>query len=227
MMIQRLIAQDFIPATPTLLNTGRKTTWGICLLLLLEMGDSLNDINRTIDFAGQLSKVGGGVAINFSNIRARGEPVNGYEGASKGILPLAKIFDVLFRYVDQQGQRPGAGVIYLPVFHADILEFLSAKKINTDQDSRLTTLSIGVIMPNKFIELFKAKEPIYLFYPHSITLEYGVPFSEVVAHMDEWYDRLVNNTHIKNVWWSQRWSWRRWCRVGRRVAIHISFYRQR
>jgi ribonucleoside-diphosphate reductase alpha chain len=196
-LIKSLVDQDFIPATPTLLNTGRKQRGEFVSCFLLEMGDSLNDINRTIDFAGQLSKMGGGVAINFSNIRARGESVNGYSGASKGVIPLAKVFDVLFRYVDQQGQRPGAGVAYLPVFHADILEFLGAKKINTDQDSRLTTLSIGVVMPNKFIQLFREKSEVYLFYPHSVYLEYGVEFSEVVAHMDTWYDRLVANPKVQ------------------------------
>ncbi|NIZ40968.1 class 1b ribonucleoside-diphosphate reductase subunit alpha [Entomospira entomophila] len=199
-IIESLIQQDFIPATPTLLNTGRRQRGEFVSCFLLEMGDSLNDINRTLDFAGQLSKMGGGVAINFSNIRARGESVNGYDGASKGVSPLMKVFDVLFRYVDQQGQRPGAGVAYLPVFHADVLEFLSIKKINTDQDSRLTTLSIGLIIPSKFIELFHQKEKMALFSPHSIYREYGVNFSDVISNFDLWYDQLVANVKIPKKW---------------------------
>lgn len=39
---------------------------------LLEVDDSLNSINFIDSTAKQLSKIGGGVAINLSKLRARG-----------------------------------------------------------------------------------------------------------------------------------------------------------
>ncbi len=39
-----------------------------------------------------------------------------------------KLLEDSFSYSNQLGQRNGAGVVYLNVFHQDILEFLSTKK---------------------------------------------------------------------------------------------------
>jgi ribonucleoside-diphosphate reductase len=41
-------------------------------------------------------------------------------------------------------QRSGAGVVYLNVFHPDIVSFLSTKKENADEKIRVKTLSLGV-----------------------------------------------------------------------------------
>lgn len=54
-LLDRLIAQDFTPATPTLLNTGRKHRGEFVSCFLLEVADSLNGIARAQEFAMQLS----------------------------------------------------------------------------------------------------------------------------------------------------------------------------
>ena len=67
--------------------------------VLLEVDDSLNSINF-IDSAKQLSKIGGGVAINLSKLRARGEAIKGIKGVAKGVLPVAKALEGGFSYAD-------------------------------------------------------------------------------------------------------------------------------
>ena len=42
-------------------------------------------------------------------------------------------FEDSFSYSNQLGQRQGAGVVYLNVFHPDIISFLSTKKENADE----------------------------------------------------------------------------------------------
>jgi len=154
-LIRLLIQQDFTPATPTLLNTGKKQRGEFVSCFLLEAGDSLNDIARISEFSMQLSKVGGGVSVNLTNLRAKGEDIKGIPNVSKGVVGVAKLLDNNFRYADQMGQRTGAGAVYLNVFHADIEDFLSTKKLNADDDIRVKTLSMGVVIPDKFIELAK------------------------------------------------------------------------
>ena len=90
--------------------------------------------------------------------------------------------------------RQGAGVAYLNVFHTDIISFLSAKKENADEKMRVKTLSLGVIVPDKFYELARKNEVMYLFSPYSVEKEYGVPFSYVDITKE--YDNLVNNPRI-------------------------------
>ncbi|WCA22548.1 class 1b ribonucleoside-diphosphate reductase subunit alpha [Candidatus Phytoplasma oryzae] len=195
-IIENLIEQNFTPATPTLLNTGLKKRGEFVSCFLLEAGDSLNDISRIVEFSMQLSKIGGGVSINLSNLRAKGEKIKEISNVSKGVLGVAKLLDYAFRYADQMGQRLGAGAVYLNVFHADIEDFLNSKKLNADEDFRLKTLSLGVVIPDKMIELARNNEKMALFYPHNVFLEYGLDFADLSISMDKWYDILLSNSQI-------------------------------
>lgn len=196
-LVASLIRQDFIPATPTLLNTGKKKRGEFVSCFLLEMNDSLNDIARVQEFAMQLSKLGGGVSINLSDLRAKGESIKDIPGVAKGVVGVAKLLDNAFRYADQMGQRQGAGAVYLNVFHSDIEDFLATKKLNADDDVRVKTLSMGVVMPDKMIELAREDKDMYVFYPHTVFKEYGVSFSDIGVDMDKWYDKLVNNPKVR------------------------------
>ena len=190
-----LINQEFQPATPTFLNAGRKRRGELVSCFLLEMNDSLNDIAMVENISMQLSKVGGGVAINLSKIRAKGEAIKNIENATKGVVGVMKLLDHAFRYADQMGQRQGSGAVYLNIFHKDIDDFLETKKISADEDVRVKTLSIGVVIPDKFIELAREDKDMYLFYPYSVYKEYGQHFDEM--NMDEMYDQLVDNPKIR------------------------------
>ena len=196
-LINSLMNQDFTPATPTLLNTGKKHRGEFVSCFLLEAGDSLNDIARINEFSMQLSKIGGGVSINLTNLRAKGESIKGIPNVGKGVVGVAKILDNAFRYADQMGQRTGAGAVYLNVFHADIEDFLNTKKLNADDDVRVKTLSMGVVLPDKMIELARNNEDMYLFYPHTVFKEYGKNFADISIDMDHWYDILVSNPRVR------------------------------
>lgn len=196
-LIGRLIDQDFTPATPTLLNTGKKRRGEFVSCFLLEIGDSLNDIARAEEFAMQLSKIGGGVSLHVSNLRAKGESIKGIKNVAKGVVGVLKLLDNAFRYADQMGQRPGAGAAYLNIFHADVEDFLNTKKLNADDDIRVKTLSLGLIIPDKFIELAREDKDMYAFYPKNIFDEYGINFGDMAVEMDNWYDKLVENPNIR------------------------------
>jgi ribonucleoside-diphosphate reductase alpha chain len=190
-----LINQEYQPATPTFLNAGKKRSGELVSCFLDEIGDNLNGIGYAVDSAMKLSSIGGGVAFNISKIRARGEAIKGVEGRAGGVLPIMKILEDTFSYANQLGQRPGAGAVYLNIFHADIEEFLDCKKINVDEKVRIKSLSIGIIVPDKFMELAEKDEPCYLISPHTVMQTYGKYLDEM--DMDEMYDELVTNPKIK------------------------------
>lgn len=190
-----MINQEFQPATPTFLNAGRKRRGELVSCFLLEMNDSLNDIAMTENIAMQLSKVGGGVAINLSKIRAKGEPIKDIVNATKGVVGVMKLLDHAFRYADQMGQRQGSGAAYLNIFHKDIDDFLETKKISADEDVRVKTLSIGVVIPDKFIELAREDKDMYVFYPYSVYKEYGEYLDEM--NMTKMYHKLVDNPNVR------------------------------
>ena len=190
-----LINQEYQPATPTFLNSGKKRSGELVSCFLDEMGDNLSGIGYIFDSSMKLSSIGGGVAINLSKIRARGEAIKGVEGRASGVLPIMKILEDIFSYANQLGQRAGAGAVYLNVFHSDINEFLDSKKINVDEKIRIKSLSIGVIVPDKFMQLAMEDEVCYTFNPHTVFLEYGQYLDEM--DMNEMYEKLVDNPNVK------------------------------
>ncbi len=197
-----LIKQEYQPATPTFLNSGRLKSGELVSCFLLEMDDSLNSINYNLSTSMQLSKIGGGVALNLSKLRARGEAIKGNKGVGRGVLPVMKLLEDAFSYVDQLGQRPGAGAVYLSIFHADVLEFLDTKKINADEKTRIQTLSLGLTIPDKFMDLAKKNEEMCLFYPYTVYKEYGIHLDDM--DLNVMYDELKANPNVEKQYISPR-----------------------
>ena len=190
-----ILNQRYQPATPSFLNAGRKRRGELVSCFLIQVTDDMNAIGRSINSALQLSRIGGGVGINLSNLREAGSPIKGYANAASGVVPVMKLFEDSFSYSNQLGQRQGAGVVYLDVFHPDIIQFLSTKKENADEKIRVKTLSLGLTVPDKFYELVRKNEEMYLFSPYSIEREYGVPYNYVDITKE--YDNLVANPNIR------------------------------
>ena len=189
-----MIHQRYQPATPSFLNAGRSRRGEFVSCFLISVTDDMNSIGRSINSALQLSRIGGGVGISLSNLREAGAPIKGYEGAASGVVPVMKLFEDSFSYSNQLGQRQGAGAVYLDVFHPDIMAFLSTKKENADEKVRVKTLSLGITVPDKFYELARNNDDMYLFSPYSVEREYGVPYSYVDITAE--YDNIVANPNI-------------------------------
>ena len=194
-LAEEMIHQRYQPATPTFLNAGRKRRGELVSCFLIQTTDDMNSIGRTINSALQLSRIGGGVGVSLSNVRAAGDPIKKIENASSGVVPIMKLLEDSFSYSNQLGQRNGAGAVYLNVFHPDIVSFLSTKKENADEKIRVKTLSLGLVVPDKFYELIKNDDMMYLFSPYDVERIYGAPFSYVDITKE--YENMVNNPEIR------------------------------
>ncbi|MCY8549468.1 class 1b ribonucleoside-diphosphate reductase subunit alpha [Bacillus haynesii] len=194
-LADEMINQRYQPATPTFLNIGKERAGEMVSCFLLTLSDDMNSIGRSINSALQLSKRGGGVGINLSNIRANNDPIKGIYGLADGVVPIMKLFEDAFSYANQGGARDGAGVVYLNIFHPDVVDFLAVRKENADEKVRIKTLSLGLVVSDKYYELIKKNEYMYLFSPHDVEKAYGVPFSYVDITKE--YDNMVNNPEIR------------------------------
>lgn len=190
-----MMEQRLQPATPTFLNAGKSRRGEMVSCFLLEMDDSLHSINYVLGTCMQLSKIGGGVAVNLSKLRGRGEAIKGVEGAAKGVMPVLKLLEDAFSYADQMGQRKGSGAAYYNIFGWDVMEFLDSKKINADEKTRLKTLSIGLIVPAKLYELAERNEPLHVFAPYSVYRAYGEHLDDM--NLDEMYETLLADKRVR------------------------------
>ena len=194
-LVDEIISGRFQPATPTFLNAGKLQRGEFVSCFLLRIEDNMESIARAINSSLQLSKRGGGVALNLTNLREQGAPIKKIENQSSGVLPVMKLLEDSFSYANQLGARQGAGAVYLNAHHPDILQFLDTKRENADEKMRIKTLSIGVVIPNITLELAKDNADMYLFSPYDIERIYGKPMADI--SVTEMYDELVDNPEIK------------------------------
>jgi ribonucleoside-diphosphate reductase alpha chain len=194
-MVEEIISGRFQPATPTFLNCGKKQRGELVSCFLLRIEDNMESISRAINSSLQLSKRGGGVALNLSNIRESGAPIKKIEGQSSGIIPVMKLLEDSFSYANQLGARQGAGAVYLNAHHPDIMKFLDTKRENADEKIRIKSLSIGVVVPDITLELARENEDMYLFSPYDVEHVYGVPFGDI--SVTEKYQEMVDDPRIK------------------------------
>ena len=163
-----------------------------CFLLRIE--DNMESIARGINSALQLSKRGGGVALQLTNLREAGAPIKKIQNQSSGVVPVMKLLEDSFSYANQLGARQGAGAVYLHAHHPDIMQFLDTKRENADEKIRIKTLSLGVVIPDITFELARKNEDMYLFSPYDVERVYGVPFSEI--SVTEKYHEMVDDGRI-------------------------------
>ncbi|SUB48464.1 Ribonucleoside-diphosphate reductase 2 subunit alpha [Pediococcus pentosaceus] len=98
-----LISQRYQPATPTFLNAGKKRRGEMVSCFLIDMADSMLSIGRGVNSALQLSRIGGGVGVNLSNLRASGDPIKQISNASSGVVPVMKLLEDSFSYSNHLG----------------------------------------------------------------------------------------------------------------------------
>lgn len=194
-LVDEIISGRFQPATPTFLNAGKKQRGEFVSCFLLRIEDNMESISRGINSSLQLSKRGGGVALNLTNLREAGAPIKKIENQSSGVLPVMKLLEDSFSYANQLGARQGAGAVYLNAHHPDIMQFLDTKRENADEKVRIKTLSLGVVVPDITLELAKNNDDMYMFSPYDVERVYGMPMSDI--SVTEKYQEMVDNPDIK------------------------------
>lgn len=116
-------------ASPTVFNScGINNQLSSCYLITMQ--DSIDSISKTWHDMANISKRGGGMGIDASDIRHSEIAETGESG---GITPLLKVLNNILNYIDQAGKRKGSATIYLPCWHKDIFAFLELRK-NTGSD---------------------------------------------------------------------------------------------
>lgn len=194
-LVEEIIEGRFQPATPTFLNSGKAQRGELVSCFLLRVEDNMESIARGVNSSLQLSKRGGGVALNLTNLREHGAPIKKIENQSSGVIPVMKLLEDSFSYANQLGARQGAGAVYLHAHHPDIYRFLDTKRENADEKIRIKTLSLGVVIPDITFHLAKRNEDMYLFSPYDVERVYGEPFSEI--NVSEKYYEMVDDKRIR------------------------------
>src|SRR5215218_1561254 len=121
-----MVSRDFLPNTPTLMNAGARLGQ-LSACFVLDMPDDMEKIMKTSSDAAMIFKSGGGVGINYSDLRPEGDIVASTSGVASGPSSFMRIIDTITDVVKQGGKRRGANMGILEAWHPDIEKFVTAK----------------------------------------------------------------------------------------------------
>ena len=195
--LYRLISSlDYLPATPTLFNSGTTHPQMSSCYLLDSPSDTLENIYDRYKDVARLSKFAGGIGLAFHRVRSRGSLIRGTNGLSNGIVPWLKTLDSSVSAVNQGGKRKGAACVYLETWHADIDEFLELRDNTGDEARRTHNLNLANWVPDLFMERVEKDWTWSLFDPKKVphlTDLYGAEFERayVEAEQQELFERQV------------------------------------
>jgi ribonucleoside-diphosphate reductase alpha chain len=205
---------EFMSSTPTLFNSGLKRSQ-LSSCFGATLGDDTDDITDVWKEVSKYSKFGGGVAMDYTQLRASGSPIRSMGGEAEGPVPYIVVADGIFRAFNQQGKRKGSVAPYLETWHADIFEFLDLKEPG-DYRIRANDSFMSNWIPDLFMERVEAGGKWSLFDPADVPglhFVFGEEFRQayteaeaagkakrVVDAEDLWY-RMIERICAHGVFW--------------------------
>jgi ribonucleoside-diphosphate reductase alpha chain len=146
-MKEVMLAREFIPNTPCLVNAG-KSNGQLAACFVLDVPDSLTGIMDHAKAAATIHQTGGGTGMTYEFLRPHGAMVSAATGVASGPVSFMNIVNQVTDVVKQGGVRRGANMGMMRVTHPDVLRFIHAKN---DQHS-LTNFNISVNVTDKFLK---------------------------------------------------------------------------
>jgi len=121
-----MVAQDFLPNSPTMMNAGGRLGQ-LSACFVLGMNDGMEEIMKSTSDAALIFKSGGGVGINYSDLREEGDIVASTSGVASGPVSFMNIINTVTEVVKQGGKRRGANMGIIEAWHPDVEKFITNK----------------------------------------------------------------------------------------------------
>ena len=121
-----MTSQTFLPNSPTMMNAGGRLGQ-LSACFVLGMPDDMAGIMKSTSDAALIFKSGGGVGINYSELREEGDIVASTSGVASGPVTFMNIINTVTEVVKQGGKRRGANMGIMDVWHPDIEKFITNK----------------------------------------------------------------------------------------------------
>jgi ribonucleoside-diphosphate reductase alpha chain len=189
-------SRKFIPNSPTLFNAGINLNLGVfsipveqmsyqdytriyqsrdgCCLsacFVVPVHDSMDSIFKALYDMAMITKAGGGVGFDFSQLRPLNSRVASIPNAASGPISFMRIFDKAADIIKQGGKRRAALMGILDYTHPDALDFIASKNGN-DGRSVFSFFNISIdVNPHEFLVAYNNDNDIE--FHHEVTGKTG------------------------------------------------------
>lgn len=189
-------------ATPTLAN-ARTTRHQLSSCYIGSTPDNIEGIFDSYKEMALLSKYGGGIGWDFSQVRTIGSFIDGHKNAAGGIIPFLKITNDIAIAVDQLGTRKGAIATYIEIWHNDVMDFIDLRKNSGEERRRAHDLFPALWVCDLFMERVLEDGQWSLFDPYKcreLTNLYGDEFKSRYEELEKTPNMVVNSMPAKEIW---------------------------
>ena len=189
-------------ATPTLSN-ARTPRHQLSSCYIGSTPDNIEGIFDAYQEMAMLSKFGGGIGWDWSQVRSIGSYIDGHKNAAGGTVPFLKITNDVAIAVDQLGTRKGAIAVYLEPWHMDINDFLDLKKNSGEERRRAHDLFPSLWINDLFMKRVQEDGIWTLFDPYQtkeLTLLHGDAFEKRYVELENDDDILKERIKAKDLW---------------------------
>ena len=193
---------EVMAATPTLSN-ARTPRHQLSSCYIGSTPDNIEGIFDGYKEMALLSKFGGGIGWDWTQVRGMGSYIDGHKHAAGGIVPFLKIANDVAIAVDQLGTRKGAIAVYIEPWHIDIRDFLDLKKNSGEERRRAHDLFPALWINDLFMKRVAEDSTWTLFDPYEVkelTELYGEAFEKRYLELEE-DERLTREViSAKQLW---------------------------
>ena len=170
---------DFLPGGRILRNI-RRARGSLFNCYVLPIGDSIEEIGQFMKDSLILWSEGGGVGVNYSNLRPRGAPIKGKGGESSGPVSFLEASEALADTIESGGNRRAAAMGLMHVSHPDIFEFIDVKLTH----GKLEHYNLSVAVNEDFLEAVEADKSWHFKFAQ---LDYGKIQARAI------WDKIIEN----------------------------------
>ena len=171
---------DFLPGGRILRNCGRPRG-SLFNCYHLPVGDSIEEIGQLYKDALTLWSEGGGVGVNFSALRPKGDTIQGKGGVSSGLVSFMEAADFISKKIESGGSRRAAAIGHIDVTHPEVLDFIDAKLLKPDISKWLKEDT-----PPEIMEFVKEKIDMETLSHFNISVMVNNDFLEKVETDSDW-----------------------------------------
>jgi len=158
----------FSPSTPVACNFGGNSKDLPVSCFCVKVGNSVNNIYEKAHEVAMLSKYGGGVGVDISDLIGPAPITN-----------WARLYDFTSEIISRGGVRRGAIAIYLDADHPEILDFLNSKELLKGDPRLKISSNIGIKFSDDFmVRLISGGKKEFQIFTSVINLrmKYGSPY---------------------------------------------------
>ncbi len=155
---------QYVPGTPTLLHSGTAHPQ-LSSCFLTTISDDLHHIFKCMGDNAQMARWSGGIANDWTPLRATGAFIKSIRSGSQGTIPFLKIANDVNAAINRSGRRRGATVAYMETWHLDIEDFLDLRRNTGDERRRTHDMNTANWIPDLFMKRVMEEGEWTLFTP--------------------------------------------------------------